>query len=175
MEILFNFALLGAVYLILFLPRWRKQGRRALWLKTAMAAYGSLVLYVTIMPFALPLQCGNNQFLESANFVPFIDLMKGSRAAVREAALNAAMFMPFGFLLRIIKPRGLLFTAGSAFLFSLGIETVQLLYAWAGTGAGRVFDVTDLITNTSGALLGYLLCRLAEAVPGSRLQQKTDA
>lgn len=43
-----------------------------------------------------------------------------------------------------------------SFLFSLMIETVQLLSVLWGSLVYRTFDVTDLITNTIGGLLGYL-------------------
>nr|WP_240436294.1 VanZ family protein [Brevibacillus laterosporus] len=37
------------------------------------------------------------------------------------------------------------------------IESSQLLSAWWGSLHSRSFDVTDLITNTFGGLIGYLI------------------
>ena len=34
---------------------------------------------------------------------------------------------------------------------------MQLLYTWSGGPSARSCDVTDLITNTLGGVLGYLL------------------
>ena len=43
------------------------------------------------------------------------------------------------------------------FLFSLTIECSQLLSAWWVGIYSRNFDVTDLITNTIGGLIGYYI------------------
>ena len=60
-------------------------------------------------------------------------------------------------LLPLLKPRQVFSTAAWTFLFSLSIETMQLLYTWSGGPSARSCDVTDLITNTLGGVLGYLL------------------
>ncbi|MGI6113997.1 MAG: VanZ family protein, partial [Mahellales bacterium] len=54
------------------------------------------------------------------------------------------------------KKSGILKTVAMCFLFSLAIESTQLLSTFWGGLASRSFDVTDLITNTFGGLLGYL-------------------
>ena len=66
------------------------------------------------------------------------------------------MMIPFGFLYPIIRKVGILKTVTVVFLFSLTIESTQLLSAFWGGLASRSFDVTDLITNTFGGLVGYL-------------------
>lgn len=66
------------------------------------------------------------------------------------------MMMPFRFLYLIIKKAGILKTVTMCFLFSLTIESTQLLSAFWGGLASRTFDVTELITNTFGGLLEYL-------------------
>ncbi|MDM5234151.1 VanZ family protein [Lysinibacillus pakistanensis] len=43
------------------------------------------------------------------------------------------------------------------FLFSLTIECSQLLSAWWGSIYSRNFDMTNLITNTIGELIGYFI------------------
>jgi glycopeptide antibiotics resistance protein len=60
--------------------------------------------------------------------------------------------MPFGFLLPIVKKQNLLSTVFWTFLFSLGIELTQPLI-----NGFRSADITDLITNTLGGLLGYFI------------------
>ncbi|PJE93961.1 VanZ family protein [Streptomyces carminius] len=79
--------------------------------------------------------------------------------------LNILMTVPLGFLLPLLSARW-----GSALRIglcgaavSLGIELTQLLLL--ALGGVHVVDVNDLIANTSGALLGYLLFR---AVAGTR-------
>lgn len=121
-----------------------------------MYIYIVMVLFVTLMPFPIPFGGTNNLFLETANFIPFRDLALNYEGAVREIVLNIIMMTPFGFLYPIIKKRGILITIILTFLFSLFIESSQLLSAWWGSLHSRSFDVTDLITNTFGGLMGCL-------------------
>lgn len=107
--------------------------------------------------WCLPLGGTNNLFLETANFIPFRDLRLNYQGAVREIILNIIMLMPFGFLYPLIKREGLIKTVFLSFLFSLAIESAQLLSAWWGSLSSRAFDVTDLITNTFGGLVGYIV------------------
>lgn len=122
-----------------------------------MYIYIVMVLFVTLMPFSMPLGGTNNLFMETANFIPFRDLTLNYNGAVREIILNVIMMMPFGFLYPIIKKKGILSTVALTFLFSLIIESCQLLSAWWASLSSRSFDVTDLITNTFGGLIGYLI------------------
>jgi glycopeptide antibiotics resistance protein len=82
---------------------------------------------------------------------------------------NILGFVPFGFLLPLLfhffyKKRRII---AAGFLFSLGFEAAQLI-----TGLGR-FDVDDLLLNTVGALLGFLLLRALEYF--SSIQTKNPA
>ncbi|BFO18950.1 hypothetical protein SHKM778_53380 [Streptomyces sp. KM77-8] len=75
--------------------------------------------------------------------------------------------MPFGVLAPVVAPR----TRG--FLQVLLLTAVVMLLVEFAQGAlvtGRAFDVDDIILNTSGALLGYLLLgrRLSRAVHARR-------
>ena len=66
---------------------------------------------------------------------------------------NVAGFLPFGFILPVITEKmrsGLLITL-AGFGLSLTVEVIQLI-----TRVG-CFDVDDMILNTAGAALGYLL------------------
>lgn len=66
---------------------------------------------------------------------------------------NIIAFIPFGILVPVLFrfERNLFGLAGTAFLFSLLVETVQLL-----TQRGS-FDVDDLLLNTLGGIIGYLV------------------
>lgn len=72
---------------------------------------------------------------------------------ITNLAGNILVFAPFGFLVPMMRRRktGLFFIAFLTFSFSLFIETVQLV-----TKVG-VFDVDDLIMNTLGGILGFLV------------------
>ncbi len=71
--------------------------------------------------------------------------------------------MPFGVLAPVVAPR----TRG--FLRILVLTAVVMLLVEVAQGAlvtGRAFDIDDVILNTAGALLGYLLLgrRMSRAV-----------
>lgn len=157
MDYLINFALLALIYFLFFYKRWIKKSKKDLVIKTLMYIYIVMVLFVTLMPFPIPFGATNNLFLESVNFVPFRDLISNYNGAVREIILNVVMMMPFGFLYPIIKKKNILNTVVSTLIFSLIIESSQLLSAWWGSLDSRSFDVTDLITNTLGGLIGFLI------------------
>ncbi len=86
---------------------------------------------------------------------------------------NVVAFMPFGFFLPIISGKFEKFYLAiflTAF-FSLMIESLQL-----ATRVGS-FDVDDIILNTTGGLLGYIifkLCRGAFRKPAKKKMKKRN-
>lgn len=76
---------------------------------------------------------------------------------------NVVLGMPFGVLLPVMAPqmRGLLRSAFATALVMLAVELVQ-----GNLVTGRAFDIDDVILNSTGAALGYLLLgrRLGRAV-----------
>lgn len=95
------------------------------------------------------------------NLVPFVEIRRfwvyrkqlGFLAVFTNLFGNVAGFLPFGFMLPVITGKirsGLLITL-AGFGLSLTVEVIQLI-----TKVG-CFDVDDLILNTAGAALGYLL------------------
>ena len=74
---------------------------------------------------------------------------------------NVGMFLPIGFFTALLWRRGNLWRSTLVgFLASLSIETIQLFI-------DRGTDLDDLILNTVGAAVGYLLYWLLRAaVPG---------
>jgi len=80
------------------------------------------------------------------------------RPSIKEAAIaiggNLALLAPLGILLPVVfkSLRGLIRLTLLVALISLGIETVQGVLI-----TGRTFDVDDIILNTIGATLAYLL------------------
>lgn len=114
------------------------------------------VLAVTLMPFVFPIFKGNNQYLQTVNLIPFVDIIENRQGAVREAFRNVLMLIPYGFLTTLMKDITWKKITLQSFLFSLAIEFIQLLYCRAGILNSRTFDVTDLITNTVGGLIGWL-------------------
>ena len=85
-----------------------------------------------------------------------------------EFAANIAMFVPVGFVLAVLLPPGRRWLSPLiCFLLSLGIEFGQALLA-----SGRLGDVTDLIGNTLGGLIGTVLLTLLLAVSRRRAARR---
>ena len=86
---------------------------------------------------------------EEINLIPFVE------GGLITRILNAFMFMPLGFLLPYIwqRFRRFLPVVGLAASFSLTIEILQVFNR-------RVSDIDDLLMNTLGAFLGFLVWKL---------------
>lgn len=88
----------------------------------------------------------------TVNLVPFQDFTPEN---LRGMALNAAMFAPLGFLLPAYfdRYRSFVPTLDAGILTSLTVELIQLF-------TFRATDVDDLIMNTLGVIVGFLLSKL---------------
>ncbi len=89
------------------------------------------------------------------------------RDAVKQVGGNLLLGVPFGILMPTLAPK----TRG--FLRVLVLTALVMLLVELAQGAfvtGRAFDIDDVILNTSGALVGYLLLgrRLGRAVHPKR-------
>lgn len=71
---------------------------------------------------------------------------------------NVLVFVPVGFLVPIIKKEGVnVFTIlRISFCMTLFIEVIQLAFRIG------VFDVDDLIMNTAGGILGYVIFKMTQ-------------
>lgn len=98
-----------------------------------------------------------------------INLLPFSSEGITTYILNIILFMPLGFLLPTIWPqfRTIKNTACTGFFFSLAIELSQLLNH-------RITDIDDLLMNTLGAIIGYLLCRALFKMIYKRGEKKLD-
>jgi glycopeptide antibiotics resistance protein len=89
------------------------------------------------------------------------------KEAVRQIGGNLALLAPLGILLPVLftRLRGPLRLAVVCGLISLTIETLQ-----GNLISGRAFDADDVILNTVGVVLAYLLIgrRLARVVRGPK-------
>ena len=124
------------------------------------------VLYVLILVYLLFFSEGYGRVADAErefryNFVPFVEIRRfwvyrkqlGMFALFTNIFGNVLGFMPYGFVLPVInrRMRNGFFIILSGFSISLTVEVIQLI---AKVGC---FDVDDMIMNTAGAALGYLL------------------
>ena len=154
MKELVDFVVLFILYIFIFYKRWKVKGKDILFINTIMYIYLSFVLYFTLMPIITSLPFVFNHSYVPMNLVPFIDVSTGRGDFIRQVVLNIVMTIPFGFLLPLIKNKkiNLMKTILYTFLLSLGIEILQPLI-----NGFRSSDITDLITNIIGGIIGYIL------------------
>lgn len=153
MEVLVDFAVLTIIYFGKFHKKWKKEGRDVLAVNTAMYVYLSFVLYFTLMPIITSLPFIFNHPYTPMNLVPFIDVMNSRGDFVRQVVLNIIMTIPFGFLLPLTNNNiKILKVVFYTFLLSLSIELLQPLI-----NGIRSADITDLITNVTGGIIGYAM------------------
>lgn len=151
---LFDIITLIIIYLFVLFPKWKAKDKRALIINSIMYVYIGFVLYFTLMPILSAIPGAFFPPFGTVNMNLFVDLINNRGDFMRQIVLNIIMMIPFGLLLPSIKKENcsvikvLIFT----FLFSLIIEVFQpILHGY------RSFDVTDLITNTIGGYIGYIL------------------
>lgn len=127
---------------------------------------GLFVLYIMLLVYFLFFSEEYGRVAEAErefryNLVPFVEIRRfwvyrhqlGLLALLTNIFGNVIGFVPYGYILPVVTRRmqsGFLIIL-SGFCLSLTVEIIQLI-----TKVG-CFDVDDLILNTMGAALGYLL------------------
>lgn len=95
-------------------------------------------------------------FKEIGRFVHYREVL-GDKAVLLNLAGNVAAFIPFGAFLPIFSARcrHILRTGWYSFELSLVVELLQLIFKVGS------FDVDDLLLNTVGGILGFLVYFIA--------------
>lgn len=140
-----------AVFLLpaLLLLEARRLDRRRTPLLVLFALYLAVMLSVTGVPSVY-----HWTWDPAVNLIPFADIVNSPGSYLKNSALNCLLFLPLGFFLPLLWPE---FRSGKrTFLLGLGVSLViELLQLFSF----RFTDIDDLILNTLGAVLGFLLAR----------------
>ncbi len=117
-----------------------------------------------------------NFYLEhSANFKPFKTILNymnnigniNNNIIITNILGNIAAFMPFGIFLPLaLRFKGIISILIHSFILSLFIETIQMTFRVGS------FDIDDIILNTLGGLLGYVIYLLSERYFSSYIKKK---
>lgn len=168
MKEIIDFIVLIILYIFIFYKRWKVKGKEVLLINTTMYIYLSFVLYFTLMPIVTSIPFIFNHPYKPMNSVPFIDVISGRGDFIRQIGLNIIMTVPFGFLLPFLKKENakLLKVVFYTFLLSLGIEILQPLL-----NGFRSSDITDLITNVLGGIIGYILYLIVKPLATKILEE----
>lgn len=149
----------------------------------AVLCYACLALAVVFLPLPGP---RTTPLVQTIQLVPFqwitdvradaigpglLDAV--STTAFEQMALNVVLFVPLGIFVCVLWRRGFVGSTLLGFACSLAIEITQLTANW-GTAPFqyRIFDVDDLITNTTGAALGWIAGALYLALRTSAVGTK---
>ncbi|MER7938016.1 VanZ family protein [Streptomyces sp. NPDC094471] len=128
----------------------------------AMVAFAVVLARLTLDPSPASVSIAHTNLHPGESLKIYLD-QPALRDAVKQIGGNIVLGIPFGIIVPVLVPRArgffgvLLLTA----FVMLMVETAQGLLV-----EGRAFDVDDVILNTSGALIGWLLVgrRLGRAV-----------
>lgn len=116
--------------------------------------YLALLIWLILFKFQTNLSMLTNH--RNVNLIPYSEsMMVNGKIELREIVYNILVFVPFGVYLHVLKPywslsKKVLLCIGYSLLF----EVLQYLFA---IGAS---DITDLINNTVGAILGIGIGKL---------------
>lgn len=152
MKIVVDVIVLIFLYFLVFYKKWKKLSNYDLFIRTMMYVYISFVLYFTLMPFICSIPFMFNHPFEMMNMNLFDDLLNHRGDYIRQIVLNIVMLIPFGIIFPMIdKKNNFVKTIKWSFITSLVVEMLQTLISV------RSSDITDLITNVFGAVIGYLI------------------
>jgi VanZ family protein len=129
---------------------------RALWILLGLA--GVVVFAVVVSRLTLRPEPGAGKYVHD-NTHPGQTLrlylnQPSVRAALLEIGGNIALLMPLGVLLPVLSNR---FRGPLRILLAVGLVSLCIEVAQGSMIAGRAFDADDVILNTAGAVLAYLL------------------
>ncbi len=101
----------------------------------------------------------------SVNLIPFREAILYGKVDITEIILNVVIFVPLGIYAGVLYKQWrmgakLLFV----FLVSCMFEAIQFIFS---IGA---FDITDIITNTSGGMIGLILFGAIEKLAGDNVK-----
>lgn len=91
---------------------------------------------------------------KSVNLIPFSTLTRGD---LKTSLLNILLMIPFGFGLPFITSLRMKQVVVSGALVSLTIELLQLVTGLVANTTFRVADSNDVIFNTVGVAIGYII------------------
>lgn len=151
--IIISFSVLCIVMAIGFIA-YRGQKMMKFVMGALAIEYYFLVLCSTVICRTAPVL----KRVELKPFYNYVDIWNGVdfKRTLMEVLLNVALFVPIGFLLGGMMPKGFLKVLFTGCLLSILIELLQL-----ASGRG-LCETNDVIHNTVGCMVGYGLALLLD-------------
>ena len=118
-----------------------------------LVIYLIILLWLVLFKLRFNISSVLNYRHRSLNLIPFAAPSKvNGRIIYGEIIYNCLFFIPFGLLLNVnFKKVGFLPKLAFIMAFSITVELIQFIFAIGAT------DITDVITNTLGGLIGLIL------------------
>ncbi|RPE46240.1 VanZ like protein [Streptomyces sp. Ag109_O5-1] len=128
----------------------------------AMVAFAAVLARLTLEPSPASASIAHTNLHPGTTIKLYLD-QPSVRDTVKQIGGNVMLGLPFGILVPVLAPNA------RGILRVLALTAIVMLLVEMAQGAlvnGRAFDVDDVILNTSGALIGWLLLgrRLGRAV-----------
>ena len=131
---------------------------------------GLLIMYLVVMTWIilfkmeLDIRLLRQMNLRSINLIPFAgSLIVNGKADMSEVILNIAVFIPFGTYLSMLdRKMSFIMKVLPVFVVSLMYEVLQYCFA---IGAS---DITDLLGNTLGGIIGIGLFAVCSKILGEK-------
>jgi glycopeptide antibiotics resistance protein len=125
------------------------------------AVYLALLVWAVLWKLGVPSLHGGD--IRAVKLVPFVAGDGYGESSPFEMIANVALFVPFGVYLGLLAPRWGWWRIGAlAAVVSVGFETTQYVLAVGSS------DVTDVILNTAGAIVGVALLAAVRRALGAR-------
>ncbi|WP_431245897.1 VanZ family protein [Leifsonia xyli] len=122
-------------------------------LRSLFAVYLGLLTWAVLWKLGMPSLHGGTR---AVKLVPFVAGDGYGVNSMPEMLANVALFVPFGVCLGLIAPHARWWrAAAAAAAVSVGFEALQFALAVGSS------DVTDVILNTTGAVLGWAVLGVA--------------
>lgn len=184
------FIIFLVIYTIIFLKMKIKKNKSNLirLIYYTFGVYIILIIGVTIFPIPIqPEEIAFNTMHDLGvrnNFIPikttFDNLISDIQhdmgiAPFKQILGNIIMFIPIGFYIPIINNKKKFKEVVLAgFIFSVGIELTQFIINTIIGYNYRSTDVDDIILNTLGAIIGYILLKLAYPIIKGVIEEKVS-
>lgn len=132
--------------------------------KGLLTVYLAILTWVILFKMEFDLLYLMNMNFRSINLIPFgASSIVNGRVDVSEILLNVLAFVPLGVYVSMLRPEwSFLRKAIPAFAVSLSYEVLQYILAVGGS------DITDLIGNTLGGILGIGIFALLHRLLGTK-------
>ncbi|MYU20610.1 VanZ family protein [Streptomyces sp. SID8352] len=134
-----------------------------------MVAFAVVLAQLTLRPSPASEALTHTNLRPGASLRAYLD-RPALRDAVKQIGGNLLLGVPFGVLMPVVAPR----TRGTLRVLLLTTGVMLLVECAQGVLiTGRAFDIDDVILNSAGALLGYLLLgrRMSRAVHARRVRR----